>query len=422
MTTLLTRDVYRDIPLHINRQRDDPDMPVPPKKPTKSTPKPPAKAPPKKAGTRQGNVGRSKRQDDVRDAPAVDDSQVLGKASDPLPQAAPIEEAHLPVIHVQEAAVPAPLTMREASQMGVAVITANSAIARQITASAKSSDLDELGKGLTGLMVAAQEYDPSKLNRWGIVRFFRKKKAVIEGRMKTVDENVTMVLKECDRQVRLMDQRIGNLEGLYEENTKLYASLGEEIERAEARIAESEANLPEVDPSDTHSIQERSRAESAILFARKRVEDLRSARALSLLQGPQIQLMAENCYNVIQGFGTLKETTIPTLQRQYAAYVVQTETKRAVEFASAVRKQTNDALVANAKSLHKNTIESNEALGQSLVSIETLQLVHKELIDGIADVTRIRADMVQRMNTDAPRIEAMNTQINQSLQLTHQTA
>lgn len=406
-------------------------MPVPAAKDAKTVSKPSAKAPAKKASKPKGNVGAraSKKaytpSDHAArlkaDVPAPSDDMAWADVEDIAapPETVQNESTNLPAIQVQESQVPGLLTMREAAQMGVAVITANSQIARQITASAKSSDLDGLGKGLTSLMVAAQEYDPSKLSKWSFVRFWKKKQAVVQSRVNSIDENVSAVINECDRQVRLMDQRIGNLEGLYEENEKLYHSLGVEIEKAEARIAEAEALLPAVDPEDTHSIQDRSRAESAIIFAKKRVEDLRSAKALSLLQGPQIQLMAENCYNVIQSFGTLKETTIPTLQRQYAAYVVQSETGKAVAFAENVRAQTNDALVANAKSLHANTVKSNEALGKSLVTVETLQLVHQELMSSIADVSRIRTEMVARLKADAPRIEQMNTQINRSLMLTH---
>jgi uncharacterized protein YaaN involved in tellurite resistance len=327
---------------------------------------------------------------------------------------------NLPAIRVQESQLPAPLTMREASQMGSSVIQANSQIARQITATAQASDLDELGKGLVGLMVASKEYDPSRWAKFSLVRMFKKKAAAIEGHVRTVDQNVEAVVRECDRQVRLMDQRIVNLEALYEENEALYSKLGEAIADAEARIAESEANPPEYIEGDARSAQQRSQWNTANVFARKRVEDLKAARALSMLQAPQLQASAENCYNVIQTFGTLKETTIPTMQRVYAAYVVQSETKKAVSFAGAVRDQTNKAMIANAKTLHSNTVESNKALGQSLVSIETLQLVHQELMDSISDVSRIRTEMVTRMKADAPRLEQMNQQISKSLLLTQQ--
>lgn len=338
--------------------------------------------------------------------------QPKAKISDP--------NANLPAVAVQEYAVPAPLSMREASQIGVDIMEANSSIARQITASAKSADLDELGRGLTGLLVASKEYDPNKLNRWSVARFFRKKAAVTQARVQSVDQVVAAVLNECDRQVRLMDQRIGNLEALYEENIDLYNKMGDAIVAAEARIAESEANPPELIEGDPQSVQERARWNSALLFARKRVDDLKRSRALSMLQGPQVQAMAENCYNVVQDFATLKGTTIPALQRQYAAYVVQMETKKAVQFSQTVREETNRAMIQNAKSLHQNTVASNEAMAQSLVSIETLQIVHQELLAGIADVARIRTEMVGRLRTDAPRIAAMNAEISKSLLLTHQ--
>ncbi len=345
-------------------------------------------------------------------APAAPSYPAMGARMEP-PQMAPSYGA--PAVRQTTALTPTPtgtaISVEGFTALGSAAVTKSASISSRVTGMAKASDMDDLGKGLTSLIGIAREYDPSRWNK-GLLGFIARKTAKqLDAHFKSIDGNVDSLVTQLNRQVDLFRRRSSDLGGMSQESIQTYHDLIQAAEQGDAQIAWAEQNLPTVDPADPMSAQKRAEWDTAIAFGKKHVADLRNHALLQQMSGAQISQLKDNGQVLTMKFGSLIGLTIPALKQQYALYVIQMEQKKAVALADAVDDTFTKAITANAKTLHQNAIAINTSMARASVSVETLTTVHKELMDGLDDVARIRSDMVAKLAADAPQIEALSRQL-----------
>ncbi len=308
-----------------------------------------------------------------------------------------------------------PLTMDEVGQFGTRAQGQLAAVTDRITAEAKTTDMDEVGKLLTNTIMAAKGYDPNNLFKGGFFGFFKAKSTEITMKFDTVDKTVERLVGQIDQRINLFRTRVRDLEQLAIQNREFHDSLDAEIEGITARADWMEANIPEVDPNEPMSATDRQNWLTVVNYARKRADDLRRAQVLAQQQQAQIALMANNSAALALKFGDIKVTTIPSLKQTFTLYVLNLEQKKGAEFATTVDDLTDETLKKNAALLGQNTVMINTALTRSNVSLEALQANHDAVIKSLEDVERIRADMKKRLTDEAPKLEKLSSDLTQRL-------
>ena len=301
-----------------------------------------------------------------------------------------------------------PFTIGEISELGKKQLNEIAGITTKITSVATCGDLDQVGASLSKLLLQAKEYDPSHFAKGGgLFSWFAKTKQQLANHFATVDSQVTELIKEIDKQIAIFRQRVPDMERMYAANQQYYADLGDLIAKCNERIAVQQANPPEIDETDPYSAQKLNDWQTSIDYARKRVRDFETARILAAQQGPQIRMMQLNSASLAQKFDDISTTTISALKNSFALYIINMEQKKGVAFADAVDQATNDAIQANAKLIGQNTTAIQTSLYRNSITIETLELNQKALIDSISEVDRIRIETRKRLDDERPRLEQL---------------
>ena len=300
-----------------------------------------------------------------------------------------------------------PFTIQEVGQAGQDSMVATANVADKITAIARSGDIDEVGKSLSGLLSAARQYDPSSFAKGGFLGFFRKKLQDVRSHFQTVDSQVDQLVNETDQRISLFRNRIGDLEQLYNQNEAYHAELEAKIKNIVDRVEWMKQNVP-VPGTNGATAQSVADWNAIITYAGKRADDLRRAQVLSEQQGPQIKLMAMNSAGLVQKFSEVKTTTIPILKNAFALYILNEEAGKGAAFADSIDDLTNKTLQENAKKLGQNTVAINKSLSRSTVDLDTLRLNHAELLKSLDSVTQIQTEMKDRLAKESPQIEQLS--------------
>lgn len=304
-----------------------------------------------------------------------------------------------------------PLSLTEIEEFGREEISKASSVASKLTQTSRVADIDELGKGLTNLMAAAREYDPSKWNKGILGMFMKMGQKQLDTKVRSIDQNVDTLINQCRTQIGLFRSRNADLEEMAIENQQTYDALGDVVEAATMRVEWAKQNTPAVDAADPQSAQRKHDWEQAIIFAEKRIDDLRRVQVLCQLQGPQISQTRDNGALLIQKFNNTIDLTLPLLRQQYGLYILQMEQKKGAALATAIDDETEAAMKRNAELLRANTVNINTAMARSIVSVDTLKHVHEQLLGGLQDVDKIRTDMVTRLKTEAPQIAQQSREL-----------
>lgn len=340
------------------------------------------------------------------------------------PQVAPVQMAPATTAQVPATVTPTrvysaeaqrPLSLTEISNLGSQTLAKTAQVSGKITEVAKLGDMDELGKIVGTLLVKAKEYDPTKLNKGGFFGWFRRSKQQLVNHYSTVDSSVNNLVGEIDKRVGFFRGRVDDLKAMFDANEEYHDELGQTIADLEERIAWSKDNAPVVDENDPFSAQRAADWQQAIVFAEKRVDDLKRGQMLSQQTGPQIKLMAMNSIALSQTFDDIKVTTIPTMQRTFALYIINQEQQQGADMAEAVRDANNAAIRKNADLLKTNTTKINTQLTRSNIDMATLVHNQKAVFDSLAEVERIRNDMKTRLAAEAPQIEKLSADLHKRM-------
>lgn len=326
----------------------------------------------------------------------------------------PIDQAptgNLPAVSRPTGVALSPISMDEANQFGQAISNTVGSITNKVTGVTKMGDIDEVGKGLGDLLLQARKYDPNTRFKKGILGFFGTKVAQLQNEFHTVDSAVDTLLNRVDSQINLFRGRLGDLDALYAENERKYFELDALIPQILERIEWMKNNEPQIDPNDPFEANKLNDWRNTIAYAEKRVDDLRRLQTLCQLQAPQIKMMIANANGLVSKFGELKATTIPTMKQTFALYIMNLEAKRGAEMTKAIDDNFNDTLKRNAELLGQTTRAVAQSNARSVVDFDTLQKVHTETLKTIDDVQKIRLDMKNRLQAEAPKLEQLGSEI-----------
>lgn len=284
------------------------------------------------------------------------------------------------------------LTRDQVLNYGTAVMAKSAQVSESVLQATSAGDGDQFIGKLNDLVVLAKGFNPNGESKG----FFGKVKnalGVAKERLvsqyRSIDQQCTTLLGELkihsDRQAGRM-QTLGQMAN---ENTASYHELEDLVNEGKAILAAHKEETAPTDPMEAQAFAER---QGIMQRFEKRVNDLDSARTLTLTTAVEIRGMQENAAGLIDKFSTLSTLTIPLLKKQFGLYVMQLEQKKSAEAADKIDNLTNQAMIENANMLHDNTLVITKANQRAVVDMATIEHVQNQLIATVEDVRKLTTE------------------------------
>lgn len=283
----------------------------------------------------------------------------------------------------------------------------------------RSSDVDGIGDKMTEVVVLAKQVNINGLVNGGskvpliggLINKFRVGKEKIVGQYDSLSKQIEKLMTEVSVTQSRLNGTIQNLENVYLYNFEEYKNLDTSILVGEVKIEELNQNLEQMKASPsaaTNPIEAQNISDLSSIIDRlkKRVHDLKTMQMVAIQTAPMIRMIQSNNRTLIDKFTNLTELTIPSWKKQFVLAIALIEQKNAVALATKIDDTTNDIMKRNADLLKMNSIETAKANERSVVDIETLEYVQKNLIETIDEVQKIKQE------GEVARIEAVKKMEN----------
>lgn len=343
----------------------------------------------------------------------------------PSPTALDAGTVVLPVAAVGTASLPATQTPRrslpvvnedEIARLGEQATSGLSQLPSKIMGSVRAADADAFGAELNQLVVVAKGLDPKSMQGKGLVSralsFMTSTKERLLSQYNSVEKQMDALVVELEKKAEHHRARVGDLEQLYTANVTYHQSLEQAATHGEQLAAQLREAIAQYGaPSDAFDAQRVAEAQRAAERIEKRVDDLKRAMLLAKQTAPQIRLMQDNARALVQKFGDVKTVTLPAWKNTFTLYIAQLEQKKAVELINAVDDATDAALRQGADMLRENTEAIARARARSVVGIDTLEHVQRQLLGAIDDAQRIDEEARAARKAAEPKLLAMEQEL-----------
>ena len=134
----------------------------------------------------------------------------------------------------------------------------------------------------------------------------------------------------------------------------------------------------------------------------KRLADMKIVRFIMLQSLAQIRVVQNNNTSIAEKAQSILTTTMPVWKNQLTLAVALQRQKQNIEVQRRVSETTNTILQKNAEMLKQNSIEVAKENENTIVSLETLKMTTKSLIDTLTEVKQIHEKGTQtRRELDA---------------------
>ncbi len=192
-----------------------------------------------------------------------------------------------------------------------------------------------------------------------------------------------------------LQKDIAMLDDLYNENWETFKALTLYIKAAE--LALNKAKNEEL-PALYAKAQETGLPEDAMKadeFAKqcdqfdKQVHNLRLTRTNCLQSAPQIKMIQHNDMDMAMKLQSSIVNTMPLWRKKIAMSIALNNNMQAVAASNAVDDLTNKMLREQAEQFHLSVVESAKASQRSIIDIETIDYVNKEVTGAVLDYIAI---------------------------------
>lgn len=231
-----------------------------------------------------------------------------------------------------------------------------------------------------------------------IQRFMQKVKGkalTVRTRNESAEKTLERIEKQLEGHKLVLQKDIAMLDDLYNENWETFKALTLYIKAAE--LALDKARNEEL-PALYAKAQETGLPEDAMKadeFAKqcdqfeKQVHNLRLTRTNCLQSAPQIKMIQHNDMDMAMKLQSSIVNTMPLWRKKIAMSIALNNNMQAVAASNAVDDLTNKMLREQAEQFHLSVVESAKASQRSIIDIETIDYVNKEVTGAVLDYIAI---------------------------------
>lgn len=281
---------------------------------------------------------------------------------------------------------------------GATIQKQSAAIASKTLRDVKTKNTGEVS-GLLVEMVGAMNGLSGDTDHSGVIRKFMQKIKGTAVSVRTRNESAEKTLERIEKQLEghklTLQKDMQMLDALYEENWETFKALTLYIKAAE--IASARARNEEL-PALYARAQETGLPEDAMKadeFAKqcdqfdKQIHNLRLTRTTCLQSAPQIKMIQHNDMDMAMKLQSSIVNTMPLWRKKIAMSIAINNNMQAVEASNAVDDITNRMLREQAEQFHISVVESAKASQRSVIDVETIDYVNKEITGAVLDYIAI---------------------------------
>lgn len=299
---------------------------------------------------------------------------------------------------------------------GATIQKQSASIATKTLQDVKTKNTGEVSSLLVE-MVGAMNGLSGGEDRGGFIKnFFNKVKGHALS-VRTKNESAEKTLERIEKQLEghklTLQKDIQMLDDLYDENWETFKALTLYIKAAE--LALDKAKNEEL-PALYAKAEQSGLPEDAMKadeFAKqcgqfeKQVHNLRLTRTNCLQSAPQIKMIQHNDMDMAMKLQSSIVNTMPLWRKKIAMSIAINNNMQAVEASNAVDDLTNRMLKEQAEQFHMSVIESAKASQRSIIDIETIDYVNKEITGAVLDYIAIE-QQGQRDRENAVKVIAQS--------------
>lgn len=289
------------------------------------------------------------------------------------------------------------------SNYGVACQSNISALSQTILSTVKTKDSGEIGVMLTGLVRNIQGIDTSDLTKkktWlsNISdKMFNPLQSFIT-KQKSISANINNVAKDLDAKRVTLLESVKTLDKMYDSTVESFKSLQLyiyagfnrlEIER-DTVLKDLEAKSLET--KDQSDVQKFVDYQKTLDRFEKRLHDMMIARHISLLQGPGIRVCQHNNTMLAEEIQNSILNAIPAWEQSIVLGIESYKSKQAIDAQKLMKTAINDILRSNSELLKQNSIDVATMAQETLIDIETVNIMQDNLLGGIDAVKQIELE------------------------------
>lgn len=296
--------------------------------------------------------------------------------------------------------------------------------ADDLLARVQAKDSGELGETLTSLMVQVKDVDVSEVTREPsllqslplVGSLFNSAKRTV-AKFKTLAGQIEVISDKLDQSMIGLLRDIEMLETLYTHNEQFHYELSAHIEAGKRKLEEARSvEFPRLkalaeasgDPMEAQKVRDFS--EQINRFER-RLHDLQLSRTITIQTAPQIRLIQSNNRTLAEKIQAGILTTIPIWKSQMVLALSLQGQSNAAALQKSIADTTNEMLRKNADMLGQASTSTAREVERSIVDMETLRHVHKELLGTIEETLRITQEGREKRAAAEKELASMETEL-----------
>lgn len=301
---------------------------------------------------------------------------------------------------------------------GATIQKQSASIATKTLQDVKTKNTGEISGLLVEMVGAINGMSGGEDHGGFIKKFFNKVKGqaiAVRTRNESAEKTLERIEKQLEGHKLTLQKDIQMLDDLYDENWETFKALTLYIKAAE--LALDRARNEEL-PQLYATAQQTGLPEDAMKadeFAKqcdqfdKQVHNLRLTRTNCLQSAPQIKMIQHNDMDMAMKLQSSIVNTLPLWRKKIAMSIAINNNLQAVEASNAVDDLTNRMLREQAEQFHLSVVESAKASQRSIIDIETIDYVNKEVTGAVLDYIAIE-QQGQRDRQNAVKVIAQSEQ------------
>ncbi|MFB9078974.1 toxic anion resistance protein [Flavobacterium procerum] len=257
----------------------------------------------------------------------------------------------------------------------------------------------EVGSLINDLLTELNYVDVDELNQGPFKRFISKipllNKLVIDvKKLFQQYDKITVNIDKISNKVKagMINSVKDNsaLQTMFDGNVNLIKEMEKHIIAGQIRFKELNEELAVMEANPTQ-YQDYQISDKRTFVNRldKRLADMKIVRFIMLQSLAQIRVVQNNNTSIAEKAQSILTTTMPVWKNQLTLAVALQRQKQNIEVQRRVSETTNTILQKNAEMLKQNSIEVARENENTVVSLETLKMTTKSLIDTLTEVKQI---------------------------------
>ena len=207
-----------------------------------------------------------------------------------------------------------------------------------------------------------------------------------------------------------------SLQTMFDCNVSLIKEMEKYIIAGQIKFKELNASLDEME-ANLAKYQDYQIADKKNFINRldKRLADMKIVRFIMLQSLAQIRVVQNNNTSIAEKAQSILTTTMPLWKNQLTLAVALHRQRQNIEVQRKVSESTNTILQKNAEMLKQNSIEVAKENENTIVSLETLKITTKSLIDTLSEVKQIHEQGTETRRQLDAGLQSLETELKKSV-------